>query len=232
MVTTRNKVASASPVEEELAEDNSIDVYVPIGLKRKSSRISNDEASDDKETYGTPVGKKRKTLPVRAKDGETPRSNMRPVVEIPARKMTPPAGPQLQAEVPSPSTKKHKKFDSEEPEDEFFSTARSQRYGVKHSNAKDNNEVEVEKAQAVEDSGEDSDDEAPEEVQKEDAAKSAKSKAQSAAEAVKAYVPGRQQNGRIFANIFQDPKEAERACKEDGDDTENLHRRGGAEEYS
>lgn len=185
MVNTRNKAANTSPVEDELTEDNLSNVYVPSGSKRKSIRISKDETSDN-EVFETPVGKKRKTLPVRAKDGETPRSNTRPVVEIPAMKMTLPPAPQLQTEVPPPSTKKHKKFDNEEPKDEIFSTARSQRYGEKDSEAEEDSDLEEQKQPDLDDSGEESDDEAPEEVQKEDAMKSAKSKAESAAEAVKA----------------------------------------------
>ena len=167
-----------------MTEDNSINVYAPSGSKRKSIQTSKDETSDN-VFFETPVGKKRKTLPVRAKDSETPRSNTRPVVEIPARKMTSPPAPQLQTEVPPPSTKKHKKFDNEEPEEEIFSTTKPQRHGKTDSDAEDDSDLGEQKQPDLDDSGEESD-EAPEEVQKEDAMKSAKSKAESAAEAVKA----------------------------------------------
>ena len=164
MVTTRQQESKSLSKETNTKEET---VPTPTS-KRKSEKITRDKlaASD------SPSGKKRKALPVRAKD-ETPITpNTRVVVEIPTKRLS----PEPEAETADPgkqsgSAKKHKKFGSEEPEEALSSTAPEQ------------HEPAVEE---IEDSEESSDDDAPEEVGAQDAARDAKSKTQNAEEAVKA----------------------------------------------
>ncbi len=187
---TQNKVAA-----EELTDENTINVYVPTpSASTRQRKRGRKEALKMNGTDGsaTPSAKKRKVLPVRAKEMK---SNTYPVVEIPLRKIS--LKPEAHLKTPakkievkdsedeeedaSPTKfftpmesipKKHKRFGSEEVIEEPFSTA--------PESSKDDNEKEAEK----EDS-EESDDEAPEVVGMQEAAKSLRSKEQETAKAVK-----------------------------------------------
>merc|ERR1711939_258985 len=162
MVTSRSQ-SRAARRDDEVNDDNTIHVYVSSGQKRKlrSSGAGDTEAGEEKE-IATPSAKKRKTLPVREKGSSPVVKNTIPVVEIPARKATPeieakagtPAKPieieddVEEKEVEVDAKTKHKRFDSEEAEEELFSTAR------------DDPEAAGEVADSNEDS--DSEDDAPE----------------------------------------------------------------------
>ena len=197
MVTTRQKLTQ-EVAEEEIDEENSINVYVPDSTKRRQKRALSEE---DTTKIIPSSSRKRKKLPVRAKEIESPDpTKTRPVVEILVKKMSPapdnanisaiddeaaaseeqesevdegPDGPQVEAEK-LPEAPKHRRFGSEPVEDEFFSTAR---------------EVAAEEdRKVVEDSEEDSDDsgdDAPEAVGIQEAAKSIKLKEMEAAKSVK-----------------------------------------------
>jgi hypothetical protein len=208
MVTSRSQ-SRAARREDEVNEDNTIHVYVSSGKKRKlrsAGAIDQDEEGEE-EVVTPSAAKKRKILPVREKGSSPVVAKTIPVVEIPARMMTPeaeaksgsPAKPieieddveessdedvseeeqeeKIEEEIEEPKevevdTKtKHKRFDSEEAEPEFFSTAR------------EDPEAAGEVADSVEDS--DSEDDAPEAIGIQDAAKEVKSKERDTAKAVK-----------------------------------------------
>lgn len=178
MVTTKKQY-----VEEDLNDDNTtINVFVPppsSGRRRKRAEV---ESSDVEEAEAlTPSPKKRKVLPVRFKDGDEGLIlNSRPVVEVPSRRMSP-EEEKLHAEAPASSSKKaHRRFDSEDDTEDFYSTARERAA-----------EDDVEKQEAIEeeDEDEDSDDDAPEAIGMQEAAQTVKSKEQDAAKAVKEWVP-------------------------------------------
>ena len=171
MVTTRNQRERNSAEGIDSTEEES-NVYVPISsAKRKSQKISLDD-----EVTSSPSAKKRKILPVRAKEEDVVVAKSRLVVEIPVRNITPPLEGQGKADVSIEridSMKKHKKFGSEEPELEphIFSTAPEQPEII-------DSEVDEEET----------DNDAPEEVDAQDAARVAKVQAQSAADAIKRLV--------------------------------------------
>ncbi|KAE8446815.1 hypothetical protein EG329_011592 [Mollisiaceae sp. DMI_Dod_QoI] len=174
MVTTTP--TRREPVEEELNDDNSINVYVPTRNSRRRKRIEGEEnpnLTEEKATTSSP--KKRKILPVRVKDGEDDMpSSSRLVVEIPAKRMSPPVETlaAVNGQETTPKTK-HRRFDSEQSADEFYSTAREQ--------AVEKNE---DSQQAV-DEDEDSEDDAPEAIGMQEAAETIKSREKDAARAVK-----------------------------------------------
>ncbi|KAG4440823.1 hypothetical protein IFR05_003695 [Cadophora sp. M221] len=201
MVTSRSQ-SRAARGEDGVDVDNTIHVPVSSGKKRRlrSSIGNEDEAGEGEGEVATPsAAKKRKTLPVREKGSSPIVMKSVPVVEIPARKIT----PEVEAVAGSPTkpieieesgdeeevseveeenveepqkvevdTKtKHKRFGSEEAEVEFFSTA------------PEDPEVVGEVADSEEES--DSDDDAPEAIGIQEAAKEVKSKERDTAKAVK-----------------------------------------------
>jgi len=197
MVTTRPR-NRAAPAEEALNEESSINVYVPIPRTTRGqtrARIEDKVDRSNDETVATPVRKKRKILPVREKDVDTPNTvKTIPVVEVPARKVTP--EPDFGQEVVSPNpseslespdeeqeasqeeidTKsKHRRFGSEEQDEQFFSTARE----VIPSD--DDPDIEA----GSEDESEDSEDDAPEAIGIQEAAKDVRSKERDTAKALK-----------------------------------------------
>lgn len=157
--------------EEGLDDNNSINVYVPTpkSSKRRKRTEAEDSDMDDEEQVVTPSPKKRKVLPVRAKDGEEERPSTRPVVEIPVMSTSP------KTQTPVSAKKKHRRFDSEEPAEEFFSTApeKSTQDDEENQGAADDREIE------------DSEDDAPETIGMQEAAETIKSKEKDAAKAVK-----------------------------------------------
>jgi U3 small nucleolar RNA-associated protein 16 len=204
MVTTRKRL-SQEAVGEEIDDENSINVYVPSSSKSRQKRTKQEDVvvlSDDDDATSTPTStRKRKRLPVRAKDVESPGlSKTRPVVEIPTKKISPEPdhGKDLTIEneevvsedqdeereskaVESLKNSKHHRFESEQVDDEFFSTARE---AAVEENATSKTPAD---APTIEDS-EDSEDDAPEAVGIQEAAMSVKLKDRDAAKAVKEYV--------------------------------------------
>lgn len=201
MVTTRQRNIQ-DPVEDEINEENSINVYVPSSSKRRQ-KLAKDEgvvvlSDDDNAEFKLPSTRKRKRLPVRAKDVESPDPvKSRPVVEIPAKKISPEPeqGNEVTTREEVEDTKaqdetqdvvaaeplersKHRRFGSEEAEDEFFSTAREAVIDEEDA------VVEAAGSREVQDS-EESEDDAPEAVGIEEAAKAVKLKDKDAAKAVK-----------------------------------------------
>jgi hypothetical protein len=199
MVTTRQKNTQA-PAGDEIEEEDSINVYVPrSSSKRQRKRTKGTSSSDeDAAEYVPPSSRKRKRLPVRAKDvAESPDpGKTRPVVEIPVRKISPEPDPDdiVAAEEDDDDTKfqdeehdtiaagplegsKHRRFGSQPAENELFSTAREV------ANDEDKAKT-VEDVQVIEDS-EDSDDDAPEAVGIQEAAESVRAKDREAARVVK-----------------------------------------------
>jgi hypothetical protein len=204
MVTTRQKDTQA-PANHGIEEDDSINVYVPSSISKRqrkgTKRTSSSE--EDEADYVPPSTRKRKRLPVRAKDVESPDpGKTRPVVEIPAKKISPEPdyvntftteeaeegmedkndqGEEHDAAATDILEKSnHRRFGSEPAEDEFFSTARGQ---VNEENAMSEPAVDSRVIQDSED--EVSDDDAPEAVGMQEAAKSAKIKEEKAARVVK-----------------------------------------------
>lgn len=162
------------PLEEELDDNNSINVYVSTpksSMRRKRTEVE-DSDLDDEEQVVTPSPKKRKVLPVRAKDGEEERTSTRPVVEIPVMGASP------KIDTPVSTNKKHRRFDSEEPTEEFFSTAPE----------KSTQDDEDNQGVADEEEIEDSEDDEPEAIGMQEAAETIKSREKDAAKAVKEQV--------------------------------------------
>jgi U3 small nucleolar RNA-associated protein 16 len=204
MVTTRQKDTQA-PADHGIEEDDTINVYVPSSIskgQRKGTKRTSSSEEDEAE-YVPPSTRKRKRLPVRAKDVESPDpAKTRPVVEIPAKKISPEPDhvnifttedaeegmedkndqgeehDAAAAEILEKSS--HRRLGSEPVEDEFFSTAREQ---VNEENAISKPSVDSRVIQDSED--EDSDDDAPEAVGMQEAAKSVKMKEEEAARVVK-----------------------------------------------
>merc|ERR1711939_588435 len=219
MVTSRSQ-SRAARRDDEVNDDNTIHVYVSSGQKRKlrSSGAGDTEAGEEKE-IATPSAKKRKTLPVREKGSSPVVKNTIPVVEIPARKATPeieakagtPAKPieieddVEEKEVEVDAKTKHKRFDSEEAEEELFSTAR------------DDPEAAGEVADSNEDS--DSEDDAPEAIGIQDAAKEVKSKERDTAKAVKEQLTASRKKRKERDEILK--KQSEKAKKRKPDSTTN-----------
>lgn len=173
MVTANKKVAPLN--DEDLNDDNTINVYVPTMSSSKRRKRSEVDASNSEVTkVATPSSKKRKVLPVRAKEeDEALLSNVRPVVEVPSRKITPKTEPADEGAQQS-SRKVHHRFDSEDPVEDFFSTARE--HAVKR---------DEEKEESEETDDEDSEDDAPEAIGMQEAAKTTKSREQDALKAIK-----------------------------------------------
>ncbi|KAH9208619.1 hypothetical protein DL95DRAFT_527331 [Leptodontidium sp. 2 PMI_412] len=201
MVMSRSQ-SHAAQVEDGVNDDNSIHVSLSSGKKRRlrSSVDNEDETGNGEGEVATPsAAKKRKTLPVREKDSSPIVKKSVPVVEIPARKITPeveavagsPAKPieigessdeeevseaeeenvEEPQKVEVDTKTKHKRFDSEEAEPEIFSTA------------KEDPEVVGEVADSEEES--DSEDDAPEAIGIQEAAQEVKLKERDTAKAVK-----------------------------------------------
>lgn len=194
MVTTRGKQVE-TPLGGDLDEENTILVHVPTSSKKRSRRAKLEdtpEMSAQEESVPSST-KKRKTLPLREREVESLEGNVedvkgvktRPVVEIPARKATPPKGQidgvtsvgssEKREEQQDVVTKKtHKRFGSEDLDEEFFSTVR------------DSNEGYLVEAPIVlsDDESEESDD-APEAIGIQEAAQTIKSKDRDAAKIVK-----------------------------------------------
>lgn len=207
MFTARQKDTQA-PADHGIEEDDSINVYVPSSIskrQRKGTKITSSSEEDEAE-YVPPSTRKRKRLPVRAKDVESPDpGKTRPVVEIPAKKISPEpdhvntstneeaeegmGDKNAQGEEHDAATAEirekfnHCRFGIEPAEDEFFSTAREQ---VNEENAMSKPAVDPRVIQDSED--EDSDDDAPEAVGMQEAAKSVKMKEEEAARVVKECV--------------------------------------------
>jgi U3 small nucleolar RNA-associated protein 16 len=196
MVTTRQRNIQ-DPVEDEVNEENSINVYVPNSSKRRQKRAKDEGvvvlSDDDDAEFKLPSTRKRKRLPVRAKDVESPD----PVVEIPAKNISqePEQGNEVTTRKEVEDTKardetqdvvaaeplersKHRRFGSEEAEDEFFSTAREAVIDEEDAVVKAAGSQEVEDSEV-------SEDDAPEAVGIEEAAKAVKLKDRDAAKAVK-----------------------------------------------
>jgi hypothetical protein len=193
MVTTRRKQVEI-PVDDDLDEDNPLPVDVPTSSKQRSRRAKPEdtpEKSAEEESL-PPSTKRRKTLPLRERDVESLGGDMEdrkevkthPVVEIPARKATPPkiggvtsAGSSEKREEQQDvvSKKTHKRFGSEDLDEEFFSTAR------------ESNEGDLVDAPIVlsDEEREESDDDAPEAIGIQEAAQTIKSKDRDAAKVVK-----------------------------------------------
>jgi hypothetical protein len=188
MVRTQRKQVEAL-VDDDLDEDNSIPVDVSTSNKKRSRRAKAEdtpEMSAEEESL-PPSTKRRKILPLREMEVESPEGGLEdvkgakthPVVEIPVRKATP---PNIQRREVAPvgssekrgeqqdivSKKTHKRFGSEELDEEFFSTAR------------DSNEGDLVDAPIVL-----SDDDAPEAIGIQEAAQTIKSKNRDAAKIVK-----------------------------------------------
>ncbi len=204
MVTTRQKDSQAT-ADHGIEEDVSINVYVPSSISKRqrkgAERTSSSE--EDEAEYVPPSTRKRKRLPVRAKDVESPDpGKTRPVVEIPAKKISPepdhvdmpmngeaekgmgdkiaPGEENDAAKAEIPENLNHHRFGCEPAEDEFFSTAREQ---VNEKNAMSKPAMDSRVIQDSED--EDSDDDTPEAVGMQEAAKSVKMKEEEAARVVK-----------------------------------------------
>jgi U3 small nucleolar RNA-associated protein 16 len=198
MVTTRRKQIE-TPLDDDLSEYNPIHVDVPTSSEKRGRCAKPEdtlEMSPEEESL-PPSTKRRKTLPLREREAESPEGDLEdikgvkthPVVEIPARKATPPKGqiggvisvgsPAKREEQQDFSSKKtHKRFESEDIDEEFFSTAR------------ESNEGDLVDAPIVlsdEESGE-SDDDAPEAIGIQEAAQTIKSKDRDAAKVVKEQV--------------------------------------------
>jgi U3 small nucleolar RNA-associated protein 16 len=192
MVTTRRKQVEI-PVDDDLDENQPISVDVPTSSKKRSRRARPEDTPEmsAQEESVPPSTKKRKTLPLREREAESPEGDMEdfkevkthPVVEIPARKATPPKGQisgvksvgslekrEEQQDVVSKKT--HKRFGSEDLDEEFFSTAR------------DSNEGDA-PIVLSDDESEESDDDAPEAIGIQEAARTIKSKDRDAAKVVK-----------------------------------------------
>ena len=204
MVTTRQRNIQ-DPVEDEVNEENSINVYVPNSSKRRQKRAKDEGvvvlSDDDDAEFKLPSTRKRKRLPVRAKDVESPDPvKSRLVVEIPAGGISqePEQGNEVTTRKEVEDTKardetqdvvaaeplersKHRRFGSEEAEDEFFSTAREAVIDEEDAVVKAAGSKEVEDSEV----SEVSEDDAPEAVGIEEAAKAVKLKDRDAAKAVK-----------------------------------------------
>jgi U3 small nucleolar RNA-associated protein 16 len=194
MVTTRRKQVE-TPVDDDLNEDNPIPVDVPTSSKKRSRRAKPEDTPEMnvEEESLPPSTKRRKTLPLREREVESPEGETEdfkgvkthPVVEIPARKATPPKSQiggvtlvglsekEEQQDVASKNT--HKRFGSEDLDEEFFSTARESSEG---------DLVDVPIVLSDEES-EESDDDAPEAIGIQEAAQTIKSKDRDAAKVVK-----------------------------------------------
>jgi U3 small nucleolar RNA-associated protein 16 len=194
MVTTRRKQVQ-SPVDDDLNEDNPIHDDVPASSKKRSRLAKSEDAPEmsAEEESPPPSTKRRKTLPLREREVESPEGDMEglkgakthPVVEIPARKATPPKG-QIGGVTSARSSEKeerqgvvgkktHKRFGSEDLDEEFFSTAR------------ESNEGDLVDAPIVlsDEESEESDDDAPEAIGIQEAAQAIKLKDRDAAKVVK-----------------------------------------------
>jgi U3 small nucleolar RNA-associated protein 16 len=202
MVTTRQK-DTQTPADREIEEKDSINVYVPSSSSSKRQRKGakgKSSSEEDEAEYVPPSSRKRKRLPVRAKDAESPDlGKTRPVVEIPVKKISPDpdhanTGPTEEEEVEDTEAQdeehnavaaetlensKHRRFGSEPAEDEFFSIAREVVNDEENQASKAGEDSRV-----IEDS-EDSEDDAPEAVGIQEAAKNVKLKDREAARVVK-----------------------------------------------
>jgi U3 small nucleolar RNA-associated protein 16 len=201
MVTTRQRNTQVL-LGDEIEEEDSINVYVPSSNSKNQRNITKETPSsgEDAAEYVPPSSRKRKRLPVRAKDVESPDpGKARPVVEIPIKKISPePDHGNILADggedenikaqdeehdtvaVEHPKGSNHHRFGSESANEEYFSTAREVMHDKDETNA-------VEDSRVVEDS-EDSDDDAPEAVGVQEAAESIKIKARESARVVKEQV--------------------------------------------
>jgi U3 small nucleolar RNA-associated protein 16 len=200
MVTTRQK--DTQNADHQIEEEDSINVYVLSSSSKRQRKGAKGKSSseEDEAEYVPPSSRKRKRLPVRAKDspdiGKT-----RPVVEIPVKKISPEPNngntsasdeeeeeeqqgtkardeEHAAASAKSVEKSKHRRFGSEPAEDEFFSTAGE----VVNDTGRSTFEV-GEDSGVIEDS-EDSEDEAPEAVGIHEAAEHVKSKDREAARVV------------------------------------------------
>lgn len=192
MVTPRAQRVKNS-TDEEFTDENSINAYVPTSNAKSRKRSAKDEGMSDDDVFVTPSSKKRKVLPVRAKNTKSPKraKGTRPVVEIPVSQTTPELDfveeeeevetnveqPKLPVTTPS----KHRRFASEEPAQELFSTAKEEFSSAK----KKYDDVVVISSSDDDDEEESDDDEAPEAIDIQEAAKTAKSLQNEAAQAVK-----------------------------------------------
>ena len=201
MVTTRQRESQTS-AGDILEDEDTINVYVPTssGKRQRMGSKGTSSSEEDEADFAPPSSRKRKRLPVRAKDVDSPDlGKTRPVVEIPVKNLSPSPnhvntvvgaeeGESEEKEEEEDTNvkkeghnteatgsiipKKHLRFGSEEVRDEFFSTARE----VMND--------EVEDPRVIQDS-DDSEDDAPEAVGIQDAAKSVQLKDDEAAKAVK-----------------------------------------------
>jgi U3 small nucleolar RNA-associated protein 16 len=186
MVTTRQKDTQA-PADHGIEEDDTINVYVPSSIskgQRKGTKRTSSSEEDEAE-YVPPSTRKRKRLPVRAKDVESPDpDHVNIFTTEDAEEGMEDKNDQGEehdaaaAEILEKSS--HRRLGSEPVEDEFFSTAREQ---VNEENAISKPSVDSRVIQDSED--EDSDDDAPEAVGMQEAAKSVKMKEEEAARVVK-----------------------------------------------
>merc|ERR1712093_884460 len=219
MVTSRSQ-SRAARRDDEVNDDNTIHVYVSSGQKRKlrSSGAGDTEAGEEKE-IATPSAKKRKTLPVREKGSSPVVKNTTPAKpieieddveessddDVSEQEQEEEENAVEQKEVEVDAKTKHKRFDSEEAEEELFSTAR------------DDPEAAGEVADSNEDS--DSEDDAPEAIGIQDAAKEVKSKERDTAKAVKEQLTASRKKRKERDEILK--KQSEKAKKRKPDSTTN-----------
>jgi hypothetical protein len=202
MVTTRQR-HSQEAVREEINDENSINVYVPSSNSRRQKSTSDEDVvvlSDEDGVTFTPTStRKRKRLPVRAKDAESPEpAKTRPVVEIPAKKISP--EPDYGNDIPienevvvtqdkneerdaetvkSLENSKHHRFGSEKAEDGVLFTAREV------GPDEENTTLTTAAVRRTMEDSEEGEDDAPEAIGIQAAAKSVKLKDRDAAKAVK-----------------------------------------------
>jgi hypothetical protein len=183
MVTPRTKLVQ----EEKLTDKNSVNGQESIGSAKRRRGHTHEEHMSGDDEFMTPSSKKRKVLPVRAKNAKSPKKtkDTRPVVEIPATKFSPElqfvedeeeedVKPEELKNVSTPLN--HLRFSSEDPEQEIFLTARQERTIYKE---------DIEEVIGSSTGEEDSDDEAPEAIDTQEAFKAIKSKEKEAAQAVR-----------------------------------------------
>jgi U3 small nucleolar RNA-associated protein 16 len=194
MVTTRRKQVE-TPVDDDLNEDSLTHDDIPTSSRKRGrcTKLENTPEISAEEESVPPSTKRRKTLPLRESEVESPEGDMEdlkgvkthPVVEIPARKATPPKG-QIGGVTSAGSSEKeerqdvvskktHKRFGSEDIDEEVFSTAR------------ESNEGDLVDALIVlsNEESEESDDDAPETIGIQEAAQAIKLKDRDAAKVVK-----------------------------------------------
>ncbi|KAE9367907.1 hypothetical protein N431DRAFT_486905 [Stipitochalara longipes BDJ] len=238
MVTTRHRGSQAS-AGDSLEDEESINVYVPTSSSKRQRRGAKRSSSseEDEADYAPPSSRKRKRLPVRAKDVESPEpGKTRPVVEISVKKMSPEPdhrytggveegegeeekeeeedvnvnNKEQDTETAEPIVpKKHLRFGSEEGDDEYFSTARDVVVDEDIPRI-------VEDPRMIQDSDE-SEGDAPEAVGIQEAAESVKLKDEEAARALKHHLSASRKKRKDRNEVLKKQAESSKKRKlEDG----------------